>query len=49
MVSNIEGLRSLGRRKMLRSIRDGIWVCVVVVVVVAMGNGVGGGGGRGGC
>ena len=45
MVSNIEGLRSLGRRKMLRSIRDGICVCVVV----AMGNGVGGGGGRGGC
>ena len=48
MVSNIEGVRSLGGRKMLRSIRDGICVCVVVVVVmmvVAMGNGVGGGGG----
>ena len=34
MASDIEGVRSLGRRKMLSSIRDGICVCVVAVVVV---------------
>ena len=36
MVSDIEGVRSLGGREMLRSMRDGICVCVVVVVVVAL-------------
>ena len=34
MVSDIEGVQSLGGREMLRSIRDGICVCVVVVLVV---------------
>ena len=36
MVSDIEGVRSLGGREMSRSIRDGICVCVVVVVVALM-------------
>ena len=36
MVSDIEGVRSLGGREMSRSIRDGICVCVVVVVVVVV-------------
>ena len=42
MVSDIEGVRTLDGREILRSIRDGICVSVVVVVVtvvlmVAMG------------
>ena len=36
MVSDIEGVRSLGGREMLRSMRDGICVCEVVVVVALM-------------
>ena len=36
MVSDIEGVRSLGREVMSKSIRDGICVCVVVVVVVVV-------------
>ena len=36
MVNNNEGVRSLGGREMLRSIRDEICVCVVVVLVVAV-------------
>ena len=36
MVSDIEGVRSLGGREMSRSIRDGICVCVVVVVAVEL-------------
>ena len=36
MVSDIEGVRSLGGREMLRSMRDGIFVCVVVAVVVVV-------------
>ena len=34
MVSDIEGVQSLGGREMSRSMRDGICVCVVVVVVL---------------
>ena len=34
MVSDIEGVQSLGGREMLRSMRDKICVCVVVVVVM---------------
>ena len=34
MVSDVEGVWSLGERKTLSSVRDGICVCVVVVVVV---------------
>ena len=34
MVSNVEGVWSLGRRQMLSSMRDGICACVMVVVVV---------------
>ena len=34
MISDIEGVWSLGGREMSRSIKDGICVCVVVVVVV---------------
>ena len=36
MVSDSEGVRTLGGREMWRSIRDGICVCVVVVLVVAV-------------
>ena len=36
MVSDIEGVWSLGREVMSKSIRDGICVCVVVVVVVVV-------------
>ena len=36
MVSDIEGVRSLGGREMSRSMRDGIFVCVVVAVVVVV-------------
>ena len=36
MVSDIEGVWSLGGRVMLRSIRDGICVCVVVVALVVV-------------
>ena len=36
MVSDIEGVRSLGGREILSFIRDGIFVCVAVVVVVAL-------------
>ena len=36
MVNDIEGVHSLGGRKMLRSISDGICVCVAVVVVLAV-------------
>ena len=36
MVSDIEGVWSLGGREMSRSIRDGICVCVVVVLVVVV-------------
>ena len=35
MVSDIEGVWSLGGREISRSIRDGICVCVVVLLVVA--------------
>ena len=50
MVNGNEGVQSLGGREMLRSIRDGICVCVVVVVVVAVGgDGVDCGDGGGGC
>ena len=34
MVSDVEGVQSLGGRKTLSSMRDGICVCVVVVVIV---------------
>ena len=34
MVSDVEGVRSLGGRETLSSMRDGICVCVAVVVVV---------------
>ena len=44
MVSDTEGVRSLGGRDMSRSIRDGICVCVVVEIVVASDGGDGGGG-----
>ena len=38
MVSNVEGVRSLGGRETLSSMRDGICVCVaVVVLMVAVG------------
>ena len=38
MVSDVEGVRSLGRREMFSSMREGISVCVVVVVLmVAVG------------
>ena len=36
MVSDVEGARSLGRREILSSVRDGISVSVAVVVVVVM-------------
>ena len=36
MVSDIEGVQSLGGREMSRSMRDRICVCVVVVVVVVL-------------
>ena len=36
MVSDIEGVWSLGGRVMLRSIRDGICVCVVVVALLVV-------------
>ena len=36
MVSDNEGVQSLGGREMLSSIRDGICVCVAVVVVALM-------------
>ena len=36
MVSDIEGVRSLGDREMSRSIRDGICVCVAVVMVLVV-------------
>ena len=36
MVSDIEGVRSLGGGEMSRSIRDGICVCVAVAVVVVV-------------
>ena len=36
MVSDIEGVQSLGGREMSRSMRDGICVCVVVLVVVVV-------------
>ena len=36
MISDIEGVRSLGGREMSSSIRDGICVCVAVVVVVVV-------------
>ena len=36
MVSDIEGVQSLGGREMSRSIRDGICICVVVVVLVVL-------------
>ena len=53
MVSDIEGVWSLGGRVMSRSIRDGICVCVVVVALVVLmaamgGSGVGGSGGNSG-
>ena len=34
MVSNVEGVRSLGGRETLSSMRDGICACVAVVLVV---------------
>ena len=36
MISDIEGVRSLGGREMSSSIKDGICVCVAVVVVVVV-------------
>ena len=36
MVSDVEGVWSLGGRKTLSSMRNGICVCVVVVVVVVV-------------
>ena len=36
MVSNVEGVQSLGGRELLSSMRDGICVCVAVVVVALM-------------
>ena len=36
MVSDVEGVQSLGGREMLSSMRDGICVCVATVVVVAL-------------
>ena len=36
MVSDAEGMWSLGGREMLSSMRDEIYVCVVVVVVVVL-------------
>ena len=36
MVSDVEGVRSLGGRETLSSMRDGICVCVVLVVVALM-------------
>ena len=36
MVSNIEGVQSLGGREISSSMSDGIRVCVAVVVVVVM-------------
>ena len=36
MVSDVEGVQSLGGREMLSSMRDGICVCVAVVVVVVV-------------
>ena len=36
MVSNAEGVRSLGGRETLSSMRDGICVCVAVVVMVVV-------------
>ena len=36
MISNIEGVQSLGGRELLSSMRDGICVCVAVVVVALM-------------
>ena len=36
IVSDIDGVESLGLREMSRAIRDGICVCVAVVVVVAL-------------
>ena len=37
MASDIEGVLCLAGREMLRSVRDGICVCVTVVVVALMG------------
>ena len=34
MVSDVEGVQSLGEREMLSSFRDGICACVTVVAVV---------------
>ena len=34
MISDVEGVQSLGRRETLSSMRDGICVCVAVVAVV---------------
>ena len=36
MISDTEGVQSLGGREMSSSIRDGICVCVAVVVVVVV-------------
>ena len=36
MINDNKGVRSLSGREMSRSIRDGIYICVVVVVVVAV-------------
>ena len=36
MVSDVEGVQSLGGREMLSTMRDGICSCVVVVVVVVV-------------
>ena len=37
MVSDVDSVRSLGRREMVSSMRGGISVCVVVVLMVAVG------------
>ena len=37
MVSDVEGMRSLGRRETLSSMCDGICVCVALVVMVPVG------------
>ena len=40
MVSDVEGVRSLGERELLNRMRDGICVCVALVVVLMVVVGV---------
>ena len=39
MVSDVEGVRSLGERELLNPMRDGICVCVALVVVLMVAVG----------